>query len=611
MGLEKNLVSAFLESVNSNTEKPVVSQLTKSFDSNKKRNSLVITNKELANKAISLASFLKKADFKKGDKVAIISNTRPEWLIADLAILMLGGVVVSVYQTLTPNEIAYILYDSDSKIIFIENSEQYDKVDKILNNKISIPKVEAREEQEVKLEFKKIISFENVNSDKVDFINCIFDQADIKDFKIEDVKENDLASIVYTSGTTGAPKGVPQTHKNHLSNIRQVGELDLLENSPSLFLFLPLAHSFAKLMAYIGLIRDVTLIFPAIEDSQSSKFDPKNLSLDIRDANSNIIPIVPRILEKVEEAIKQKAKNKGFAAKLLNLTLKSSQNLSCPWNKLIFLLLTPIRKKIKQGIFGKNFRCAVSGGAKLSSSTNQFFENLGITILQGYGLTETCVATNVNRLANNKIGTVGQVIASDIEIKITEEKEILFRGPNVTSGYYNRPQATSESWDDQGWFHTGDLGVIDSQGFLKIIGRKKEILVSSYGKKISPVDIEDQLKNSVYITNALLVGDGKPFCVALICLDKINLEKWISDNKFEIKDLANDARVKDLISKDIAKINKNLANYEEIKRFKLLVDDFTQENGLLTPTFKVKRNIVEEVYKQEIIELYQKSSNES
>lgn len=582
-----SLVEAFLERSKLEPEKIIIKQLLPATDSD--REFKAWTTKKFKEETLNLAAYLQQYMLGPACKVAILSNTRPEWLIADFAIMFNAGVSVSVYQTLTADEIAYILYDSTAEIIFVENQEQLDKVLNLIDRKINIPAVEDRPAVKTKLDIKKIITFEKTEEHAlVTYLGDVLLKP-TTGVTFPAIKDQALASLVYTSGTTGQPKGVMQTHLNHLANLRQVEESGIVDNDPAIFLFLPLAHSFAKLMGYLGVLSaGCSLKFPAVYDQKSSKFQPEKITQDMRDANANIYPVVPRILEKIEAALKEKSARKDLSGILLNYAISSAciypRNLF--WET-VYKLTGFIRRKIKAGIFGNNLYFVVSGGAKLSPVLNSIYENIGIKVLQGYGLTETCVATNINRPDKNYIGTVGPVLTDDIRVKIADDGEILFKGPNVTSGYWRREQATSESWDRDGWFHTGDLGSLDENECLCISGRKKELIVSSYGKKIAPVTIEDKLMQSQYITNAVLFGNDRPYCVALI----VSTETDYS-----------------IIQKEIEQVNTKLASYEEVKRFFLISEDFSIENGILTPTLKIKRKVVEERYKKEIDNLYNQES---
>lgn len=585
------------------------------FENNGRRRTIWKKFSEVKSIVAKLAVFLRDLGVSTGSPVAILSNTRGEWMEADLGILSAGGTVVSVYQSLLADDIAYILYDSGAEVVFAENQEQVDKLLDLAARKVNIPGHEDRAGLETKITLKRIIAFELVTphpsvtqweeisrSSEID-INC----------PLIELKHSDLAALVYTSGTTGPPKGVMQTNLNHLANVRQAFECALVNNQSTIFLFLPLAHSFAKLMGYIGLLSQARVIFPTVTDKSRSKSDPQSIVRDIREVSAQIVPLVPRFLEKMRDGLLARA----TSSKLLALTLKVAQgryssiqkNLSPGIaDRLLFLLTAPIRRKVLLGLFGPNFRYAVSGGAKLPIDVGKFFDSLGICVLEGYGLTETCVATNVNLVSKNKIGTVGPLLTPDIQLKISDEGEILFRGPNVTTGYLNRPTARAASWDKDGWFLTGDLGKVDREGYLSIIGRKKELIVTSGGKKIPPLEIEGQLKSIPLVSQAVLVGDSRPFCVALLTIDQIALKTWAAKIGFEMNSgWEKDSRLIQTIEHGVEKINAQLASYETIKCFAILAEDFSIENGLLTPSFKVKRNMVENRYQSLIENLYVKA----
>jgi long-chain acyl-CoA synthetase len=568
----------------------------------------IISRKDFLDKVSSLGSYLKEQGVNKGSKIAILSNTRAEWLIADLAILSLGAVSVSIYQSLIPSEIAFILDDSKCSFIFIENQEQLKKIEEITQKKWEIPAIEDRAKKEVEIKLNGIISFEKVSSNTLEVKNItdLNNNYPPKNDHIDKTTlRNDLASIVYTSGTTGAPKGVMQTHGNHLSNVRQVLESGLMLNEGSIFLFLPLAHSFARLMGYISLFSELALKFPQITDTQSSKVNTLTLSNNIRESNAEIIPVVPRLLEKIKSQIENQSTKSGLSNKLLKKTLEiatKNYEKSSVLNKINYYLTSPIRNKIIKKIFGNNFRYCVSGGAKLPISVHAFFDSLGILILQGYGLTETCVATNVCRPNKNKVGSVGPVLSPDIEIKINSDEEILIRGPNIAIGYLNRPLATKEAWNEENWFLTGDQGHLDEENFLFITGRKKELIVTSGGKKIPPGIIEEKILQYSIFSQVIVIGNDRKYCTAITYLNEeaICQELDIPKSSYKLEK----SKVTDLVNAYLDKININLASYESIKKVIISDFEFTQENGLLTPSLKIKRNEVEKRFKDEIEKIY-------
>lgn len=573
--------------------------------------------KEVEERVRKIADYLQSLGAGKNSKIAIVSQSRPEWIEADLAILAIGGVTISVYQTLPVDDVGYILFDSDTEVVFAENEEQVEKIKTLLSRKIDIPATEDREFQEAIIQLKKVICFEQVNTDEV-FVQ--FEDIFRRDVPaslpsaVSELSREDLASLVYTSGTTGPPKGVVQTHGNHLANCRQAVSARILQDRWSILVFLPLAHSFAKLMGFLGTLTTASLKFPAVPDTRSSRLDPASVTKDIREARANIIPIVPRLLEKMQAGLKARAAGSGLSAKLVGWTIQYAEKIYIAeeqgrsgsiFEQVAHGGLSPLRQKIKHQLFGDQFHYCVSGGAKLNTDVARFFDMLGIEILEGYGLTETCVATNINRQGNKKIGSVGPVLDTDIEMHLAEDGEILFRGPNVAKGYYNRPTATRASWDDENWFHTGDLGEVDEDGFLKIVGRKKDIIVTSYGKNIAPDAVEGVLKSSPYISQAVLVGDARAFCVALVTIDEAAVRSWAKKQGHTLNGTAaDDSRVKDLIEGEVKNLSASLAHHEAPKKIEILPEDLTVENGFLTPTFKVKKKQVMEEFKDQIESLY-------
>ncbi|RIL10440.1 MAG: hypothetical protein DCC75_04350 [Proteobacteria bacterium] len=569
--------------------------------------------REVKQRVLALAGYLKGLGVAPGIKVAIISNTRPEWMEADLAILSLGGVVVSVYPSLTWDETGYLLFDSEAKVVFAENVEQVEKLLKLAGSECPCPATEERAACSAKIEIKRVITFEQTPSHPLvvsigEALQTPF-TGSIDGYKA--LTRASLATLVYTSGTTGPPKGVMQTHGNHLSNIRQAWQADIFHKDSVLMVFLPLAHSFAKLMGYIGFLTSAELEFPAVANTRSSRPVQESVIRDLREGAATVVLVVPRLLEKMQEGILRLARERKFSALMLRLTIWAAEQRQEAGSRnliasLVYLLTPSIRAKVKARLFGKRFRYAVSGGAKLQPAVHRFFEAMRIEVLEGYGLTETCVATNVNRIGRKKIGTVGPVLAPDIEMRLADDGEILFRGPNIALGYYNRRAATDAAWDKENWFHTGDLGSIDQDGYLSIVGRKKELIVTSGGKKITPETIENQIKHSPYISQAVLYGDDKPYCVALLTLDIHAVAVWAKQCTIDLRGLpGTEPKVRELIQNHLDEINSHLASYETVKTFAIIEEEFSQDNGLLTPTLKVRRKEVYKRYREVIERLYQ------
>lgn len=539
-------------------------------------------------KVKNLAYYLASIGVKKGDSVAILSNTRPEWMMADLAIVSLGAISVSVYHSLPSEEVGFILYDSGAKVIFCENEEQINKVRWLSENEFEVPEVEERQASKTKLNFKKIISFESAPEiEGIVELQTIFSETQ-RPIEFPNLTRDDIAALVYTSGTTGPPKGVIQTHGNHLSNVVQAIDSGMFALDGSLFLFLPLAHSFAKLIGYLGFLTPAVLKFPTIISRTESKVDLTQVAKDMANSGAEVIPVVPRLFEKIKlklESTDNKILQWTLLASLEAYENKKMNKASGLLTNLLYFGTSPIRAKIKNGLFGNAFKHAISGGAKLPVTVNEFFDALGIEIYEGYGLTETVVATNVNRKGNRKIGSVGPCL-NGVEIRIAEDGEILFRGPNISPGYYNRPAATKESFGE--WFKTGDIGYLDHDGFLFITDRKKDLIVTAGGKKIAPQELENVLKGKPPISQAVILGDGKPYIVALVTVDPQAEGNILEQVRIIIENL-----------------NQKRASFEQIKDFRIIKEDFSIENGFLTPTMKVKRKLVAEKFKDLVQEMYQ------
>lgn len=573
-----------------------------------------------ARKIARLAHHLRSLGVGVGTPVAIISQTRPEWMIADFAIQTLGGITVSIYQSLPAHEAGYILFDSKARIIFVENEEQTQKITHLRANPCPIPEHDGVEAHQAQLEISHVISFERVQALSIPTVHSIIEDDTLSAQPPSvptELGRAHVASYVYTSGTTGPPKGVIQTHGNHLTNVEQVSKAGVFLLDGSLFLYLPLAHSFARLAYYVGFLTSAHLVLPAITDHQTSKVDLASIARDIREAGACVLPSVPRLFEKMGAAIQARATGSTFQQRILSLCIRNAQQTYERRSKgqrlgmleqMLFNGLAPIRAKIKAQLFGTGFRHGISGGAKLDPGVNRFFDALGIVICEGYGLTETCVATHVNLPMKRKIGTVGPALEK-VEVRIAPvDGEILMRGPNITQGYLHRPQATAESWDADGWFHTGDVGHLDEEGFLSITDRKKELVVTAGGKKIAPISVEGLFKRYPFISQALYYGDGKPNCVMLFTLNEVELRAMLKQQGFDVPPetkLPTLPAVTALVDEAVKDANATLASYETIKSFAILGEDFTIENGLLTPTMKMKRKAIVARYKDTLESLYQ------
>lgn len=548
------------------------------------------SRQQVRDRISSIIQFLRENGVRLGTRVAIISGTRPEWLELDLAILACGGISVSVYPSLPSIDIGFILADSECEIVIAENEEQIKKLIYLESTPIVLPKRDNIESETITINIKKILCIEesSITHDKMHFLSEVFkNKADI--YINQMITQDTVSSLVYTSGTTGPSKGVIQTHGNHLANIEQAIKTKMFAMDGDLFLFLPLAHSFARLIGYLGMLTPSVIKFCGVASKTSSKVDLVLVAKEMSSAGSCVVPAVPRLFEKIKDSIIQQSKGQSLSSKILKLTILFSYK---P-NSIGWLLTSYIRKKLKRKIFGSNFSHAISGGAKLPVEVNKFFWRLGIEIYEGYGLTETCVATHVNLRNKNKIGSVGPAF-DNLEVKIAEDGEILFKGPNVSKGYWNRPIATADSFDSQGWFHSGDIGHIDEDGYLFITDRKKDLVITAGGKKVPPLKIENIITSLPEFSQAIYYGDGKPYCIALVNLNP-NLYPNIPEPD----------KLNEIFYNALKKINESLSSFESVKKLGLMNEEPTIENGLLTPTLKLKRKLAIDRFKDLIEKLYQ------
>ncbi|OIO37499.1 MAG: hypothetical protein AUJ75_04125 [Candidatus Omnitrophica bacterium CG1_02_49_10] len=547
----------------------------------------------------SVARWLSAKGIAKGQRVAIFSENRPEWAYADLAILALGAINVPIYSTDSPGEAEYILKDSSSKAIFLSTDEQLRKILEVRKN---LP------------DLKYIISFdipdraddEHVYS--LDKILSLARSADAADTPhLPEVGPHDIASIIYTSGTTGEPKGVMLTHDNFLSNCRSCSQvLDFSERDISLSI-LPLSHVFERMAGYYMLIMHGVAIAYAENMNKVSE--------NLKEIRPTAVCAVPRLFEKIYARIFESAlASSPIKRALFFWALKIGRRLSqkrftkkgmSGVDRLKRALLDLFIFKKVHAAFGGRLRFFVSGGAPLSKDIAEFFYATGIVILEGYGLTETSPVIAVNTLSHTKLGTVGRPVPG-IEVKIADDGEILTKGPHVMMGYYKKEAETNLVLND-GWFHTGDIGNIDEDGYLAITDRKKDIIITSGGKNIAPQKIENILKADRFISEAVVYGDKRSYIVALIVPDFDSLVKYAEHKKISYGSklsLLKDPLITRLIDGRIERACRDLANFEKVKKFALLESPFSQSKGEITPTMKIKRKAIYEIYGQVIDGLY-------
>lgn len=544
-----------------------------------------------------LGAGLIEIGIKSQDRIAIFSNTRYEWAITDLAILGVKAVTVPVYQNNTPEDVEYILNDSKARVLFCEAStlKIFEKI------RAKCPHIE------------KIYVFDNLYQGQGESLSSLFHlgtealKASDTSFKnlCSTLSPEDMATLLYTSGTTGTPKGVVLTHRQVFSEISEAFPFCGVVPSDVSLSFLPYAHILGRIEMWGHLYIGFTLAFAeSIEKVRSNLID----------IQPTILVSVPRIFEKIYGAILAQVQTQHLKKTMFEWALSVGKEVgfhkmsgqSLPLDLLIKYELAKklVLKKITDALGGK-LRFAISGGAPLSQEIAEFFHSAGVLILEGYGLTETTAAVCVNTPYNYRFGSVGRPIG-EVQIKIATDGEILLKSDKVMKEYYQNPEATAEAFTD-GWFHTGDVGEILQGGDLKITDRKKNLLKTAGGKYVAPQKIESLLKISPWISNIYIHGDQKKFVVALLTLDKEQVTKAARGNGVGFNnwnELLSTSFVKNEIKAVVANANSQLASYESIKRYVILTDEFTVETGELTPSLKVKRKVVEKKYSELIDELY-------
>lgn len=545
-----------------------------------------ISYKELVQKVKIFSSALQKLGAVKGDRIAILSENRPEWAITDLATMAIGGIAVPLHATLSPKAILNVLNHCQAKILVVSNSDFLNKV--LLGQKYL-------------KHLKKIIVIEKLTAAQSETLSgkvlnwkalFVLHQAD--EYEKIFLDPDDVCSIIYTSGTTGNPKGVLLTHRNFLSNVEAVNEMVPVKENDVFLSFLPLSHVLERMAGYY-----MPLAFGAtIAYAENTKQLPVNL----KEVRPTIMVSVPRIFEKFHDAIWDKVNSSSAVEKkIFKWALRQKKG------RLAYKIADLIAfKKIKNQMGGR-LRLTVSGGASLDENIGRFFSKIGILILEGYGLTESSPVISVNRENDFKFSTVGKIIPG-VKVKISDEKEILVKGPNITKGYFKNPKQTKLAFDKEGWFCTGDLGFIDKQGFLTIIGREKEMLVTSGGKNVWPEPIESLLNNDKFISQSMIIGNCQKFISALIAPDWQEVNIYMKENNLVLQEpekLAKDPVLLKVFQDRIdTKINPNLSEYEKIRKFKLIPQEFSQEHDELTPTLKLRRHIIEKHYTKTIASMY-------
>lgn len=549
---------------------------------------------------------LRTLGVKPGDRVAILSENRPEWTITDFGILACGAISVPIYPTLLAWQIEYILNDSGCVAVFASDSEQMKKVTDTCEHCPTVNNIVVFDAgaDEVKLPQKVRLfpSFLALGAElEREEGTTRFDQ------DLRSRKPDDLATIVYTSGTTGNPKGAMLTHGNVTSNIVETSKLVPMKQGFVTLSVLPLSHILERMV-------DFTVIY--IGGCIAYAENLTKVGENLVEVKPDIFAAVPRLFEKMQTRIldnvgsspESKQKIFRWAMKVAKERLPYLIERKALPPGLAFKSVVADRlvfRKIHERLGGR-VKFVISGGAPLSAELAAFFIGAGIEILEGYGLTETSPVISCNTLDHRRLGTVGRVIPG-VEVKIASDGEILARGPNIMKGYFNNPEATAQAIDREGWFHTGDIGEIDADGFLHITDRKKDLIINAYGKNIAPQPLEGLLKSSPYIATPVLIGDRRKYLAAIIVP---NFDKLTRDLKAEgqtfasAEELVRSDAAKAMIQKEIDRLNENLDRQEQIRKFTLLGEDFTIESGEITPSMKVKRKVIDEKFKSLIDDMY-------
>ncbi|HZN51290.1 MAG TPA: long-chain fatty acid--CoA ligase [Methylomirabilota bacterium] len=566
-----------------------------------------ITWREVGETVRELALGLLALGRAKGDSVALLSSSRAEWVQADFAIFTAGCVTVPVYPSYPPDLIAYIVNDSGARTIIVEDPAQLAKVLQArektpnLEHIIVISDYDAPQPPKMVMTWESLRRLGRENAGTGALGSLLAE-------RVASTRPTDLATIVYTSGTTGPPKGVMQTHGNHIAAVTASKQATPVEEGWVHLLFLPLAHSFARLESFLGVAHGLTTAFAENLDKVGE---------NLRETRPHFICSVPRVFEKVYGRILAGVEAGSPAKKkIFNWAVSVGRDVSRHQQRGQPVPTTlELKRKIAHKLvfsklhaaLGGRLRWAVSGGAPLSRDIAEFFHAAGILLLEGYGLTETCPVLTFNRPDRYKFGSVGQTLPG-VQVQIAADGEILARGPNIaTLGYFKQPEATHEVFGADGWFHTGDIGTIDGDGFLFITDRKKDLIVTAGGMNIAPQNIENLLKADPFISQVMVYGDRRPYPVALITVNSDELSKFAREQGIltsEAAAIVKHPKVVERVGRTVEEKNTQLQSYARIKRFTVLPTDFTLDGGELTPTLKVKRKVVSQKYQDAIEELY-------
>jgi long-chain acyl-CoA synthetase len=561
-----------------------------------------VTWRQVGDRVDNIAAGLISLGINPEDRVALASGTRYEWVVADFAILNAGGATTTVYPTTNAADVAYIVANSGSRIVIAEDQTQVDKLREYRDDVSAVEKVVVIDGDgdgewvmtlgELEERGRKVLEES---------------PATVND-RIDAIRPDQLATLIYTSGTTGKPKGVRLLQKSWTYTAAAMDSLGVLSDKDLNYLWLPLSHAFGKVMLALPL----QIGFPTVVDGRVDKI-VENLAI----IRPTIMGAVPRIFEKVHGRINEMMANEGGFKKTMfdwaiGVGVQVSRHkqaghgvsplLAAQYKAADKLVLSKIRDR-----FGGRLRFFISGSAALDREIAQWFDAIGVVVLEGYGLTETSAASSLNRPSAYRFGTVGWTLPQT-DVKIAVDGEILLKGPGVMEGYHNMPEATAETIEPDGWFHTGDIGELDAEGFLRITDRKKDMFKTSQGKYVAPSAISAQFKGICPFASEIIVyGEGKPYCVALVSLDADGLKEWAAANGLGDKsfsEIARDPKTFEAVEGYVAQLNKHLNRWEQVKRFSIIDRELTVENGDLTPSLKLKRKVVVDNFHDKIDGLY-------
>jgi long-chain acyl-CoA synthetase len=591
--MEKTILHLLWNIINTYPEKPA-------FLYKKEGKYEALNYREVGEKITDLTHGLVSLGLKPADRLAILSYNRPEWPICDFAIFSLRGVSVPIYHTLPPAQVRYILNDSEARVVFVENELQLNKI---------------REVRKDCPELKFIILLSGSSNEQVIPWNQILQAGaahrqkhpDFYQNNLESIDPKETCSIVYTSGTTGNPKGVMLHHHGFVLDLINSEAVFGLYPEDVFLSFLPLSHLYERLGGHwcplyrgatIGYAEDITTVID-----------------DIQQVRPTVMVSVPRLYEKISNAVTEQVESgSALKRKIFHWALKTGRRYQQKKreNRMTFgislknkLADRLVFSKVKQKL-GGNFRFPISGGAPLSTETLKFFEAMGLQIIEGYGMTETHLIITLTPPGSTKYGSCGKPIPG-VEVKIDADGEILVRGETIMAGYYKQPEQTKEMIDQDGWLHTGDIGYLDQDDYLYITDRKKNIIITAGGKNVAPAPIENTLKLSRFIEDVCVIGDRRKFISAIIIPNYENLKKWAQENSLNFSDqyeLVQSLAVSQMMSQEIERVQAETARFEKIKKFILLPEPLTIEQGELTPSLKIKRTVLEERLKKEIDDLY-------